>query len=527
MPILELTTLLCLLAAIIALTALGPRIKLPAPTLMVIAGLAIGLMPGLPSIRLEPDMVFWVFLPPILYAAAWNTWWHDFRRNLTSISLLAFGLVVATMFAVAVVAHAVVPDMPWPIAFLIGAIVSPPDAAAATAICQRLGVSRNIVTVLEGESLVNDAAGLICFRVALAAIVSGAFEPGHAAVNLVWVSIAGIAYGVAIGFIISALHKRIRDPIITTGISLLAPYLAYLPADHFHVSGVLSTVAAGLYVAWKSPTIFTPQARLAAVPFWNLMVLIVNGLVFVLIGLNLETALHALRDYSLPQLGRYALVVSAAVIFIRVLWVFTMARVSPWLASLNPWGRRERPLNVQSQAVVAWTGMRGIVSLALALSLPLTTQAGEPFPMRNLVILLTFAVIFATLVFQSLTLPPLIRVLGEKVAAEGENEEIVARLISASTALSRLEGEGGGSVPAAYSRVRDAYLERVDLATAEIQGDMKERHHGRASLEDRPRLVALRAEREALLRLREQGELSEETFRKIERDLDLEESRLT
>lgn len=527
MAILELTTLLGLLAAIIALTALGPKIKLPAPTLMVIAGLAIGLMPGLPAIHLEPDMVFWVFLPPILYGAAWNTWWHDFLRNLTSISLLAFGLVVATMAAVAVVAHAVVPDMPWGVAFLIGAIVSPPDAAAATAICQRLGVSRNIVTVLEGESLVNDAAGLICFRVALAAIVSGSFEPAAAAANLVWVSIAGIAYGIAIGFVIAALHKRIRDPIITTGISLLAPYLAYLPADHFKVSGVLSTVAAGLYVAWKSPSIFTPQARLAAVPFWNLMILLVNGLVFVLIGLNLETALKAVRVYSLSQLAWYAVAVSLAVIAIRVVWVFSMNRVSPVLAKINPWGRRERSLNGPSQAVVAWTGMRGIVSLALALSLPLETKAHEPFPMRDLIVLLTFAVIFATLVFQSLTLPPLIRVLGDKVAAEGENEEIVARLIASSTALTRLEADSGDTPTPAFARVRDGYLDRVDLATAEIQGDAEQRQHGRATSEDQARLLALRAEREALLRLREQGELSEETFRKIERDLDLEEARLT
>lgn len=527
MSILELTTLLGLLAAIITLTALGPKIKLPAPTLMVIAGLAIGLMPGLPTIHLEPDMVFWVFLPPILYGAAWNTWWHDFKRNLTSISLLAFGLVVATMVAVAVVAHAVVPNMPWAVAFLIGAIVSPPDAAAATAICQRLGVSRNIVTVLEGESLVNDAAGLICFRVALAAIVSGAFEPGKAAINLVWVSIAGVAYGIAIGFVIAALHKRIRDPIITTGISLLAPYLAYLPADHFKVSGVLSTVTAGLYVAWKSPSIFTPQARLAAIPFWNLAILLVNGLVFVLIGLNLETALRALRENSLSQLAWYAAAVSVSVVTIRVAWVFSMSRVSPLLAKLNPWGRRERPLNIPSQAVVAWTGMRGIVSLALAMSLPLKTDANEDFPMRDLVVLLTFAVIFATLVFQSLTLPPLIRLLGEKVAADGENEEIVARLIASSTALTRLESDAGIVPPGVLARVRDSYLERVDLATAEIQGELEDRHHGRAGAEDQPRLLAIRAEREALLRLREQGELSEETFRKIERDLDLDEARLT
>ncbi len=527
MSLLELTTLLALLAAIIALTAIGPKIKLPAPTLMVIAGLAIGLMPGLPSIRLDPDLVFLVFLPPILYAAAWNTWWHDFQRNLTSISLLAFGLVVATMLAVAVVAHAVVPGMSWGVALMLGAIVSPPDAAAATAICQRLGVSRNIVTVLEGESLVNDAAGLICFRVALAAIVSGTFDPGRAAINLVWVSIAGLAVGLVIGFVIAALHKRIRDPLITTGISMLAPYLAYLPAEKLHVSGVLATVTAGLYVSWKSPVIFSPQARLAAIPFWNLIILIVNGLVFVLIGLNLDTALRAVREYSLTQLAWYALAVSAAAIAIRVIWVFSMSRASPLLARLNPWGRRERPLNVSSQAVVAWTGMRGIVSLALALSLPITIQSGEPFPMRDLIVLLTFAVIFATLVLQSLTLPPLIRFLGEDVAAEGENEEIVARLIASSTALSRLEGEGRASSTPALARVRDAYLERVELATNEILHETVSRHHGRAGSEDPHRLRAIQAEREAILRLREQGELSEETFRKIERDLDLEESRLT
>lgn len=528
MSIAELTTVLTLLAAIMALSSLSGRIRVPAPTLMVIAGLIIGLVPGLPRVDLHPDIVLFVFLPPILYGAAWNTWWQDFKRNLTSISLLAFGLVLATMAAVAVVAHAVVPGMPWSVAFLLGAIVSPPDAAAATAICQRLGVSRKIVTVLEGESLVNDAAGLIGYRVALGAIVGGSFDAGRAALDLVWAGLGGVAFGLAAGFVIAYLHKRIREPIVTTGITLLAPYLAFLPADQIHLSGVLSAVAAGLYVSKRSPEIFSPEERLAAVPFWSLLILFLNGLAFVLIGLRLEEAGDAIKRIGWGRFAWYATAVAGTAILVRVLWVFTMSRVSPHLARLNPWARREQPLNLPSQAVVAWTGMRGIVSLALALGLPAITDSGEAFPMRDLVILLTFAVIFATLVGQSLTLAPLIRRLGEPVAAEGENEEIVARLIAASAALGRLEAIAS-SAPVgnpALVRVRAHYLERVELATNEIQSGNRLRHHGRAAPDDPLRRAAIQAEREAIVLLRDSGELSEETFRKIERDLDLEEARL-
>jgi CPA1 family monovalent cation:H+ antiporter len=233
-------TVLGLMACVIALAAVGKRSTSPYPTLMVIAGLCIGVIPGLPEIKLNPEVVFLIFLPPILYSAAWNTWWEDFKRNIRTISLLAIGLVLFTTLGVGVVAHAVIPGMSWSGAFLLGSIVSPPDAAAATAICQRLGVSRKIVTILEGESLVNDATGLICYRFALLAINSGDFSFAQAGIDLVVAGAGGVLLGILIGWIISHIHQRLRDPAISTAISLLAPFLAYLPAELLHVSGVLA-----------------------------------------------------------------------------------------------------------------------------------------------------------------------------------------------------------------------------------------------------------------------------------------------
>lgn len=522
---LEIVTVLGLLAFVVALSALGSRSRIPGPTLMVLAGLLIGVIPGLPPVALKPDVVFLLILPPILYGAAWNIWLADFRRHWASISLLAFGLVMATALVVAWVAHAVVPGMPWWAAFLLGAIVSPPDAAAATAICHRLGVSRRIVTVLEGESLVNDATGLICFRVATAALVTGQFSLLSASKDLLVAAVGGVAVGLAVGFVVGQLHKRIKDPSVTTALSLLAPYMAYLPAELLHTSGVLATVAAGLYVSYKSPSLFSAPARLAAVSVWQLHVLLLNGLVFVLIGLQLESVIKASSSYSVGTLVWYAGAVIAAVILVRIAWVFPMAYVP---RKLFPRLYRDSPMpGWRTLTVVAWTGMRGIVSLAAALSIPLVTASGEPFPFRDLVILLTFAVIFATLVLQSLTLPPIIRALGPAVSDDNEHEEIVARLLAAGAAVEQLDHLAAESAPdPGLETVRAEYHDRINMATAEVRGELAETSRGRAAPQDKARRIALEAERRSIIEQRERGELSEEVFRRIERDLDLAESRL-
>jgi monovalent cation/hydrogen antiporter len=525
MTIEQIATILGLLACVVALSSVGRHVRLPYPTMMVIAGLVIGLVPGLPRVVLDPEVVFLVFLPPILYAAAWNTWWKDFRRNARPISLMAVGLVLATAAAVALVAKLLIPGMSWPVAFLLGAIVSPPDAAAATAIAQRLRVSRRIVTILEGESLVNDAAGLIAYRVALAAIVHSQFSAAGAARDLLVAGIGGVAVGLAAGFILAQLHRRITDPTVTTALTLLAPYMAYLPAELLHASGVLATVAAGLYVSVRSPVIFSPQARMQAIHVWELLVLLLNGLVFVLIGLQLKVVADDAVGYSVAELAWYAFAVSLAAVAVRFAWVFGMAK-APQILPVS----RQPPMNWQAHTVIAWTGMRGIVSLAAAMALPLTDDNGRPFPNRGLVILLTFGVIFATLVLQSITLPPLIRWLGRAVADDNEHEEIVARLISAGTALKHLE-ELAAAAPAdrAIEQVRQDYENRVNLAASEVRGELVQTHfgRGRARPEDRVRRKAIAAERAAVVAMRDSGELSEELFRKIERDLDLEESRVT
>lgn len=521
----EIVTVLGLLVFVVALSALSQRSKIPGPALMVVAGLLIGLIPGLPHVELKPGLVFLVFLPPILYFAAWNTWLADFKRHLAPISLLAFGLVLATTVAVAVVARAVIPGMPWWAAFLLGAIVSPPDAAAATAVCHRLGVTRRIVTVLEGESLVNDASGLVLFRMAVAALATGQFSLALSLRDLLVAAVGGAAIGLAVGLVVGQLHKRIKDPVVTTALSLLAPYLAYLPAELAHTSGVLATVGAGLYVSWKSPRLFTAPARLAAVNVWELHVLLLNGLVFVLIGLQLEGVVRASSDYGTSELAWYGAAVCGAVILARIAWVFPMAYF-PRLAL--PALYRHSPMpGWRPLTVVAWTGMRGIVSLAAAMSIPLTTASGAPFPFRDLIILLTFVVIFATLVGQSLTLPALIRWLGPEVSDVNEHEEIVARLLAAAEALRRLEElSASGAASPGLEAVRAEYQDRVESAGAEMRGESGRPSRGRASTHDAARRVALGAERRSIIEQRDRGDLSEDVFRKIERDLDLAESRL-
>ncbi len=522
----ELVAILGLLAAVIALAELAKKTRVPYPTMMVMAGLAITMMPFLPNLSLSPDVVFLVFLPPILYAGAWNTWLHDFRRHAVPIGFLAVGLVVVTAWAVAEVCTLVVPGMSWWQGFLLGAIVSPPDAAAATAICQRLGVSRRIVTVLEGESLVNDASGLIAYRVALLAVTQGAFSPLQTAWSFLFAAGAGICVGLVAGMVLAQLHRRMRDPVVTTALSLLAPYASYVPAEALHASGVLATVVAGLYVSKRSPQIFSPLARMQVVHVWQLVLLLINGVVFVLIGLQLDQVIDAVKhEYSLGQLLGYAAAVSGTVILVRLVWVLPIAG----LARLPFFPRRLPVPRLGELVVIGWTGMRGIVSLAAAVALPMTvTVEGNvvmPFEHRNLIVLLTFAVIFSTLVIQSMTLGPLIRRLGDSVGEGIAHEELVARMMIASAALSRLDAHGSdGPDDPAVTRVRAKYLERLEAATRTARGEDEPGSGSDAGTEAALHRLAIEEERNALVRMRDAGEISEEVFRTLERELDFEEA---
>src|SRR5882724_6777181 len=404
--------ILGILAAVAALALLSRKVPIPYPILLVLGGLALALIPGLPRVPLNPELVFLFFLPPLLYPTALFTSWRDFHANLRPISLLAVGLVLFTTTAVGFLAHYFIPGFPLAAGFVLGAIISPPDAIAATAIAERLHIPRRIVTVIEGESLVNDATALVALRFATAALATGAFSLGHAIVQFLFVGIGGIVVGLVIGWIAARIMKPIDDPPIEITISLLTPFVAYLPAEQLHVSGVLAVVTAGLYHGWLLPELTSSRTRLQAGPVWEMIEFLLNGFIFLLIGLQLPEVMRHLSGQSMAELFSYAAAISVAVIIIRILWVFP-ATYLPRLLSKSLRQRDPYP-PWQYVAIVAWTGMRGVVSLAAALALPLTVEGGAPFPGRDLILFLTFCVIFATLVLQGLSLPFLIRWLGIK-----------------------------------------------------------------------------------------------------------------
>src|SRR6267154_3568893 len=380
-----------LLVAVAVLALVARKLTVPYPILFVIGGLLLGLIPKLPKVRLDPELVFLFFLPPLLFPAALFTSWRDFRVNLRPISLLAIGLVLFTTVAVALLAHYFM-ELPLAAGFVLGAIISPPDAIAATAIADRLKVPRRIVTILEGESLVNDATALVAYRFAVVAVVTGSFSLAHAGGQFFIVGIGGILIGLAVGWLAEQFHKRVDDAPIEITVSLLTPFVAYLAAERLGVSGVLAVVAAGLYLGWRMPELLTFKTRLQGGPVWEMVEFLLNGFVFILIGLQLPAVLGALSGNSSPihRLVWYALLISLTVILIRIIWVFP-ATYLPRLIFKKMCKHDPYP-NWRHVTIVSWTGMRGVVSLAAALALP------DNFPVRDLILFLTFMVILATLV---------------------------------------------------------------------------------------------------------------------------------
>lgn len=525
--------ILILFVAVAALAALAQRLRVPYPILLTLGGLALSFVPGLPHVALTPELVFLIFLPPILYAAAWFTSWRDFKANWQPISLLAFGLVLATTVVVAVVARALIPGLPWAAAFVLGAIVSPPDAAAATAIIQRLGVPRRIVTILEGESLINDATALVAYRFAVAAVVTGAFSLGDATLQLGMVAIGGVIIGLAMGFVVVLIEKLVDDPSIEIAVSFIAPIGAYLLAEELHWSGVLATVAAGLFVSRRASRLMMSDTRIRALAVWETVIFILNGLIFILIGLQLPTIVAGLSDRSVGELLGYAVAISLTVILVRFAWVFP-ATYLPRLLSPRLRARDPNP-NPRAITIVAYTGLRGIVSLATALALPLEIEGGAPFPERDLLIFLTFAVILATLVGQGLTLPWLVQRLGVTDDGKAEHEEHKARLYAAKAVLLRLEElvTEEWATEEAISRLREHYLDRArhladELGLAiEALGPHEDGHdNGHLVAEKRLRRDLIATERRVIISLRDEGTIGDEALRAIEHDLDLEELRL-
>jgi monovalent cation/hydrogen antiporter len=515
-----------LMCAVVGVVLLGRHLRIPYPIALVIGGLCISLVPGLPLVRINPDLVFLLFLPPLLYAAGWFTSWHDFKANLRPIFLLAFGLVLFTTFVVGIVLHSLIPAIPLAVAFAFGAIVSPPDAVAATAIAEQIRLPKRIVTVLEGESLVNDATGLVALRFALAAAASGSFSPSHAAMEFAWVATGGLGLGLAVGMLFERVFQLIKDDSLLITVSLLIPYIAYLPAERLHASGVLAAVTAGIYGGWKGPELLSASTRLNAVAVWGMLVFLLNCILFILIGLQLPEIVGELGQYSAGQLVAYGALVSAVVILVRPVWVFP----ATWLPRLLSKRLRQRdPIPPWRHVViVAWSGMRGVVSLAAALALPMTFGDGRPLPQRSLVIFLTFCVILSTLVLQGLSLPLIVRWLGVKERHEDKHERN-ARLKLAHAALAHLNkvAEQSPRQEKALQQVTAYYQERIEDLNddlAEVLGWSDHREHWIATR--RLRLDSLEAERSELIKLRREHQVNEGLMHQIERELDLEEARL-
>jgi monovalent cation/hydrogen antiporter len=518
--------LLGLLVAVAALALLARKIKVPFPIVFVIGGLLLALIPGLPPIKLRPNLVFFLFLPPLLFPSALFTSWRDFYRGIRPISLLAVGLVIFTTVIVGFLAHYLVEGLPLGAAFAFGAIVSPPDAIAATAIAQRLGVPRRIVTVLEGESLINDASALVALRFAVAAMVSGSFSIVHASLAFVLVSLGGVAIGLGIGWVSVKVSKLIDDPPVQIVISLLTPFTAYLAAERLEASGVLAVVTAGLLVGWHMPEISDARTRLQAYPFWEMIVFLLNGTIFLLIGLQLPDVIGSLAGRSIARLCGEAAILSLAVILVRIIWVFPAAYLPFYF---SPALRKQEPYpKWRNVAIVAWTGMRGVISLAAALGLPLTLANGKPFPGRDSIIFFTFCVILTTLVFQGLTLPVVIRALGVVRGEEAEEEERQARLQANQAAMARLKELGKeDSIPnELVDRLHKEYQDRIkELRVCDLEPSGVVEPGGMSPY-IRLQMEALKVERQIILNLRNERVINDEVMRKIERDLDFAEARL-
>ncbi|MCU0495239.1 MAG: Na+/H+ antiporter [Chloroflexaceae bacterium] len=517
----EIEIVLWLLAAMVVLVAAARRAKIPYPLLLVIGGLLISLVPGLPPVELEPEIVFFLFLPPIITAAAYFTPIRDFRFNLRSIILLAVGLVLFTTVVVAATARAIIPDMSWAAAFALGAIVAPPDAIAATSIARRLNLPQRIITVLEGESLVNDASALVAYRVAVAAAVTGTFSLGAAAGDFLLASVGGLLVGLALGWLVTRLVAWINDTPVEIIITFLGAFAAYQAAETLHVSGVLATVALGLYVGRHSVWSMSSATRVQGQAVWDIVIFLLNGLVFILIGLQLP---GVLENLAADQIGWgallwYGLAICIAVIVARFVWMPFGAygpRLIPAIRAVDPFPPW------QNIVIVSWAGMRGIVSLAAALALP------EEMPERNLIIFLTFCVILVTLLVQGLSLPWLIRRLGVADDGKIEREEDKARLVAAKAGLARLEELAAAEWVLAdhVDDLRGHYEERAQRFVARYQG--LENGDGEASAEAFERLhrELLQAEMAAIIRLRDAGTINDEVMRRVQRELDFERLRL-
>jgi CPA1 family monovalent cation:H+ antiporter len=515
-----------LLVAVAGLSALARWLSVPYPIVLVLGGALFGFVPGLPEFSLNPDVVLVVFLPPLVYAAAFFANHNLIRANLRGLTLTTVGLVLATMSAVAVVAHELVGGLPWAVAFGLGAVVSPTDPLAGAAIMRRLAVPRRLANAVENEGLFNDASALVAYKVAVGVAVGGSFSLAGTGGRFVAAAAGGVGIGLAVGWLIAHIRRRVADPQVSITISLLSGYAAFIPADSAGASGVLAAVTAGIYMGVKGPSIIPPRTRLQGFFVWDILDFLINATLFVLVGLQLHAIVDRLSGRPAATLAAYAAAVSGVVIVTRLVWFFTV----PYLIRAldrRP-SQRARRIGARPRLVMAWSGMRGAVSLAAALALPLQTDAGAHFPQRDLLIFLTFAVIFSTLVLQGLSLPWLIRRLGVVEDGAEDPEELRARLAATKAALARLDGlaEEEWTREDTIERLRGMYEYRQRRFAARAGKVEDDGYEDRSLAYQQTLQAVLSAQREALIHLRDQGVISNEVMNRVVREFDLEESRL-
>lgn len=515
-----------LLIAVAGLAALARTLSIPYPIVLVLGGALIGFVPGLPTVALDPDVVLVIFLPPLLYWAAFSANVSDLRANLRTLTLNSVGLVLITMSAVAVLAHEFVPGLSWAAAFVLGSIVSPTDPLAAGLIMRRLGAPRRLVSTVEGEGLVNDATALVAYRVSVSAVIGGSFSLVNAGLEFVVGAAGGIAIGFGVGWIVTFIRKRVTDIQVGVTLSLLSGYVAFIPANALGASAVLATVTTGLYAGIRGVSVLPARTRLQGMMVWDILNFLINAIIFVLVGLQLRSVMDGLSGHSPTALIGYALGISAVVIVVRMIWFFSL----PYLIRMldrRP-NQRLRRVGPRPRFVVAWSGMRGSVSLAAAMALPLTVGTGSPFPERDLILFLTFAVIFSTLVVQGLSLPAVIRFL--RIAEDGAEakEELRARLEATRAALAQIEvlAELEWTREDSVDRMRRAYEYRKRRLAAQAGKDDGEDYEDRSLHYQQMVQAVLAEQRSVVVRMRNRGEISSEVMIRVIRDFDLEESRL-
>jgi CPA1 family monovalent cation:H+ antiporter len=528
-----------IMAIVISLTAIANKRKLPFPVLLVVAGLIIGFVPQLPDLALNPDTIFVIILPPLLYDAASKTSWHEFRTSIRPISALAITLVFFTTVAVAVTAYYLIPGFSWPLAFVLGAVVSPPDAVAASGIIKGLGLNKKVVTIIEGESLVNDATALIAYRYAVAAVTTGTFIFWKAGLEFLLVAGVGIIIGIVIGYLFVFAHKKIKNnPVVETSLTLLSPFVSYLAAEQFHMSGVLAVVSTGLVISWRSPEVFSYQARMRTKALWDTLIFLLHGFVFILIGLQLPSIINDLGNYPFTEILGYGLIISGVTIVVRIIWVFAGVSSQSFFKKKKKvpedlFVGDEQESTWKNVLVVAWTGTRGVISLAAALALPLVLDDGTAFPKRHSIIFFAFVVIFVTLVVQGLSLPLLIRLLKIKPQDNTLAEEKELQLYLATSTLHYIEQELQVHLDIkSEQQLKNKYEERINELTREIRRHKKAKRNDK-ELQAKPPDAFLNAQweitkfqRELLLKMHKEGEFSDAVIRQMERELDINELKL-